>query len=83
MYNSHADVTSLITADGTIAASYCYDAFGTITEQSGDVDNSITYAGYQYDEETGLYYLNARYYESKVARFLSEDTYSGYFLKSK
>jgi RHS repeat-associated protein len=78
MYNGHADVTSLITADGTIAASYYYDAFGTITEQSGDVDNSITYAGYQYDNETGLYYLNARYYDSKIARFLSEDTYRGH-----
>jgi RHS repeat-associated protein len=35
------------------------------------------YAGYQYDSETGLYYLNARYYDSKIARFLSEDTYAG------
>ena len=38
---------------------------------------SLTYAGYQYDAETGLYYLNARYYDSKIARFLTEDTYTG------
>ena len=31
----------------------------------------------EYDGETGLYYLNSRYYDSKIARFLSEDTYTG------
>ena len=44
---------------------------------TGDADNSITYAGYQYDSESGLYYLNARYYDSTTARFLTEDTYAG------
>lgn len=46
-------------------------------ESTGDVNNNITYAGYQWDEETGLYYLNARMYDPKVARFLQEDTYRG------
>ncbi|MFZ5987822.1 MAG: RHS repeat-associated core domain-containing protein [Bacillota bacterium] len=41
-------------------------------------DRSLTgYAGYQYDNETGLYYLNARMYDPKIARFLQEDTYLG------
>ncbi|MDD4402599.1 MAG: RHS repeat-associated core domain-containing protein, partial [Desulfitobacteriaceae bacterium] len=62
---------------GNIAATYYYDAFGNILEQTGAVNNSITYAGYQYDEETGLYYLNARMYDPKIARFLQEDTYRG------
>ena len=77
MYNGHGDVTALIGENGAIQATYYYDAFGNITEQTGDVNNSITYAGYQYDKETDLYYLNARYYDSKTARFLSEDTYTG------
>ena len=51
--------------------------FGNILESTGDINNNITYAGYQYDEETGLYYLNARMYDPKVARFLQEDTYRG------
>jgi RHS repeat-associated protein len=77
MYNGHADVTALIDNLGTVKGSYYYDAFGNIIEQTGNVNNNITYAGYQYDSETGLYYLNARYYDSKIARFLSEDTYTG------
>lgn len=56
---------------------YQYDAFGTLVSVEGDADNSITYAGYQYDAESGLYYLNARYYDSTTARFLTEDTYGG------
>ena len=56
---------------------YRYDAFGTLIEANGEADNSITYAGYQYDVESGLYYLNARYYDSTTARFLTEDTYAG------
>ena len=77
MYNGHADVTALLKPDGTVAATYYYDAFGNITETTGTTSNTIIYAGYQYDKETGLYYLNARMYDPKTARFLQEDTYTG------
>ena len=39
--------------------------------------NSIKYAGYYYDAETGLYYLNARFYDPETARFIQQDSYSG------
>ena len=77
MYNGHADVTALLNQEGTVTATYYYDAFGNIIEQTGNANNNITYAGYQYDGETGLYYLNARMYDPKIARFLQEDTYLG------
>ena len=77
LYNGHADVTSLQTAAGTTAAQYYYDAFGTVTEATGDVNNPFLYAGYQYDEETGLYYLKSRMYDTITARFMQEDTYRG------
>lgn len=77
LYNGHADVTALLKPDGTIAATYYYDAFGNITDTTGSANNNITFADYQYDAETGLYYLNARMYDPKTARFLQEDTYLG------
>ncbi|WP_242631549.1 RHS repeat-associated core domain-containing protein [Sedimentibacter sp. zth1] len=77
MYNAHGDVTALISPNGEVKGTYDYDAFGNIISQTGDVNNNITYAGYQYDKETDLYYLNARYYDSKIARFITEDTYTG------
>ena len=42
--------------------------------------NNIKYAGYFYDAETGLYYLNARFYDPETARFIQQDTYSGNIL---
>ena len=80
LYNGHGDVVALVNAlTGNIDATYYYDAFGNILESDGVAKdkNSILYAGYQYDEETGLYYLNARMYDPKIARFLQEDTYTG------
>ncbi len=73
LYNAHGDVTSLLDMSGNIAVCYDYDAFGNIIGQTGTADNPIRYAGYQYDEESGLYYLNARYYDSLTARFITED----------
>ena len=58
-------------------ATYYDDAFGVVLERTGDIGNNIGYAGYQYDEETGLYYLNARMYSPNLGRFLQEDTYLG------
>ena len=80
MYNGHADVTALINvATGSLDATYYYYAFGNIIESTGAAKdkNSILYSGYQYDSETGFYYLNARMYDPKIARFLQEDTYTG------
>ncbi|MFD0588390.1 RHS repeat-associated core domain-containing protein [Paenibacillus sp. GCM10027627] len=54
-----------------------YNASGQLTTGTGKIDSPIRYAGYQYDNETGLYYLNARYYDADIARFISEDTYRG------
>ncbi|MBR6537599.1 MAG: RHS repeat-associated core domain-containing protein [Lachnospiraceae bacterium] len=76
LYNAHGDVVTLL-SDGEVAATYCYDSFGNIESQTGEVDNSVLYAGYQYDEETGLYYINARMYDPVTAQFLQRDTYAG------
>ena len=74
--NGHADVTALVQPDGQVAGTWYYDAFGVPTEHTG-VESPYTYARYRYDDETGLYYLNARMYDPELARFLQEDTYRG------
>ena len=77
MYNGHGDVTAIVDASSNVKASYYYDAFGVHTSATGSAGNPYRYAGYMYDEETGLYYLKSRYYDPETARFLSEDTYRG------
>jgi len=37
----------------------------------------MRYAGQMYDNESGLYYLRARYYDPRIGRFISEDTNKG------
>ena len=80
LYNKdiRESTTSLTAADGSAAATYEYDDFGGTTVTSGaDLDNEICYTGQIYDRSTGLYYYNARYYDPKNARFLTQDTYRG------
>lgn len=58
-------------------ASYVYDAWGSITYQSGTMAsvNPFRYRGYYYDDETGFYYLQSRYYDPSLCRFISADQY--------
>ena len=70
--------TAYITGQNSaIENCYQYDAFGNLLEQKEEVSNRILYTGQQYDQETGQYYLRARYYNPVVGRFLQEDTYRG------
>ena len=70
--------TNLVKSDGTLSAAYDYTDFGETTELAGAAfDNQIRYTGGIYDEETGLYYLNARYYDPGTGRFISQDSYRG------
>jgi len=43
--------------------------------------NPYRYTGYMYDEETGLYYLMARYYDAEVGRFITRDAFAGFSSK--
>jgi RHS repeat-associated protein len=76
-YYYHADslgsVSELTDANGEVAQSYRYDAFGSIVQGSGNVQNPFTYTGREFDPETGLYYYRARYYDAKTGRFESRD----------
>ena len=86
--NGQGDIIGIIDGTGSIAAKYSYDAWGTpiaITDGAGnDVSgnaahianiNPFRYRGYFYDVETGLYYLQSRYYDPQVGRFVNADGY--------
>ncbi|MBP2114943.1 RHS repeat domain-containing protein [Paenibacillus silagei] len=77
LYNGHGDVVQIVDASGTVMNNYTYDEWGNITSQDEKISNSFKYTGELYDEETGLYYLRARYYDPSLGRFLNEDTVEG------
>ncbi|SFX65338.1 RHS repeat-associated core domain-containing protein [Thermoactinomyces sp. DSM 45891] len=74
-YNDHGDVVSITDDKQNEVANYIYDAWGNIVEKKGELadENPYRYAGYRYDNETGLYYLIARYYQPEEGVFLSVD----------
>lgn len=75
--NAHGDVIGLTDAAGAVVNRYRYDAFGNTVEAVEKVNNRFRYAGEQFDEVTGQYYLRARFYNPVVGRFTQEDTYRG------
>ena len=77
--NLQGDVVAIINDVGTAVAVYQYDAWGypTLTLDVSDDDigttNPLRYRGYVYDRETGLYYLQSRYYNPEIGRFINAD----------
>ena len=80
--NLQGDVLALYSYSGstyTLAASYSYDAWGNVitatASNSSDIVNlnPFRYRSYYYDTELGMYYLNTRYYDPQVGRFINAD----------
>ena len=64
----------LTSATGTPARHYTYSAFGRTTATTGTAPNVRGYGGHEADADTGLVYMNARYYDPALGRFISPDT---------
>ena len=83
--NLQGDVIVILDTSGNVVARYTYDAWGkvlSVTDANGNANtsstfignvNPIRYRGYYYDTETGWYYLNSRYYDPEVKRFINAD----------
>ncbi len=77
-YDIRGSVTNILNTTGTQTTGYVYDEFGNQIK-TGEVNflNEATYTGHVYDEESNLYYMNARYYNAKTGQFTARDTYTG------
>src|SRR5437899_3611422 len=65
-------VTWLSNGAGALAQTYSFDSFGNQTATSGSLTNPLRYAGREFDTESNLYYMRARYFDPSTGRFLSE-----------
>ena len=77
--NLQGDVVKIISHDGVGYVSYVYDAWGNVKSVSGEPIlrelNPFRYRSYVYDTESGLYYLQSRYYDPFTGRFINADIY--------
>jgi RHS repeat-associated protein len=77
--DTQGNIIGLMNQSGDIVVEYKYDAWGNIINWDDISSNPIArinpyrYRGYRYDEELNLYYLQSRYYDPSIGRFLSID----------
>lgn len=77
--NAQNDIIGLIDTEGTPVVRYTYDTWGVPKDTTGTLASTVgklnpfRYRGYYYDEETGMYYLQSRYYDPKLRRFICAD----------
>ena len=71
--------------NGIIVASYTYDPWGSVLSVTGSNIaignlNPFRYRSYYYDSDIQMYYLQSRYYDPEVGRFINCDdvNYIGY-----
>ena len=78
--NTFGDVLAILDDTGAEVVTYTYDAWGNILTTGGSMAttlgayNPLRYRGYVYDQESGLYYLQSRYYNPAICRFISADS---------
>ena len=79
--NLQGDVVAILDANGNSVVQYTYDAWGKVLSITGSMAdtigtiNPLLYRGYIYDHDTGLYFLQTRYYNPTIGRFICADVY--------
>jgi len=70
----HLNSTKVVSdATGAVEVQYVYRAFGEQLRKLGAGDATYTYGGKELDDQTNLYYFNARYYDATTGRFINVD----------
>jgi RHS repeat-associated protein len=77
LVDNQGTVRDVIDSNGVVLNHLTYDSFGNVTSETNpNVDFRYAYTGRERDEETGLNYYRARYYDPTNGRFMSEDPIS-------
>jgi len=77
--NFQGDIEGILDLNGNLVVEYTYDAWGKVlsVNDTSNINlgmlNPMRYRGYYYDNETGYYYLQSRYYNPEICRFINAD----------
>jgi RHS repeat-associated protein len=73
VHDSLGSTRALVSSSGGVDGTFTYSAYGIPTESSGTTTTAMLFAGYFYDQHSGLYYLQHRFYDPNTGLFLSVD----------
>ncbi|MCC6231852.1 MAG: hypothetical protein IT580_04370, partial [Verrucomicrobiales bacterium] len=72
--DASGNVRDVINSTGGLEDHIRLDAFGIVVSRTnGALDQRHFLAGREYDSDTGLYFMRARYYDPALGRFISQD----------
>ena len=76
--NLQGDVIRLVSTNGATVAQYWYGPYGEVRQAYGDMAevNPLRYRSYYYDGDTEFYYLQSRYYDPCICRFINVDAFA-------
>ena len=76
--NLQGDVIRLVSTNGASVAQYWYGPYGEVRQAFGAMAeaNPLRYRGYYYDADTEFYYLQSRYYDPAICRFINADAFA-------
>lgn len=73
-HTDHLGTTEVVTdSNGTVVWEAGYEAFGSVLSERGDSVFTPNYTGKFFDKASGLYYFNARWYDSELGKFTTSD----------
>ncbi|MCP4486787.1 MAG: RHS repeat-associated core domain-containing protein, partial [Gammaproteobacteria bacterium] len=76
-HDALGSTVNLTDSTGNAEVSYKLDPWGHIRSQTGATVNRHIFTGQEHDENTGLIYFDARYYDPDIVRFITQDVYPG------
>src|SRR5690606_30283685 len=77
-YDGQGSVRFLMNAAGEVTDSYDYAAFGNLVHREGTTPLTRLFMAEEWDQDLGLYYLRARYYDPDTGRFFTMDPFFGF-----
>ncbi len=76
--DTQGTIYKLLDYQGSTVAEYTYDPFGNIlTNSAPTIYNPVGFAGTYYEQDTGLLFAQARYFDPTISRFTTKDSYRG------
>ncbi|KRF04509.1 hypothetical protein ASG89_21940 [Paenibacillus sp. Soil766] len=84
-YDVRGSTTAITDDTGMVTDRFTYTTYGELIERTGTTSTPFLYSGRDgiMTDDTGLYYMRARYYNPEIKRFMNQDIIQGSILDGR